>query len=335
MKKIIYASPNLEGVTLEVTTKDKEEILVTLKLITQNLAFSNPAGSKVSIAVELDEWAFEKPIFSNARAKKIAEAKYAIELGMGLVAQLRVLATAIASDKTVLRAHSKAKLISDLARNAGRKEAISNFMFHYLAMFIFWHELAHIALGHLDWLGGQRGLTSIEEFSAIPLTDYECDERRVLEADADRQASKWTAGAIDLILKSSEHIRYSNKADALYDLGYVYGAFFQFLESQDSFKEPNKRTHPDAQTRLGITLSFVQDFLEVYYPDASKLLQENVYKGGVASLKDIIHKNKKPFDIFNIAAFIYKNGNAIERLNIRKLQHVASPQEQSSFFFGT
>jgi hypothetical protein len=335
MRKLIYAAPTLEGVTLEVTTKDKEEILVTLKKITQNLAFKNPAGLKISITVELDEWAFERPIFSNARAKKITETKYAIEIGMGLVAQLRVLAMAIASDKTVLRAHSQAKLISEQSRGIGRTEAIGTFVFHYMVMFIFWHELAHIALGHLDWLGGQRGLNSIEEFGVTPLTDNECEERRVIEADADRQASKWTAGAIDLLLKSNEHIRYSNKADAIYDLGYTYGAFFQFLESLESVEEPKKKTHPDAQTRLGITLSFVQDFLEAYYPDASKILQDRVYKGGVASLKDIIHKNKKSFDIFNIAAFIYKNGDAIKRLDIRKLQHVPSPQEQSSFLFST
>ena len=333
MKKIIYASVDLSGINIETATKDKEDALQSICNLVQKIAFIDFTGTKISIEVELDEWAYGSKCFATASASKTGPSKFKIKLGVGLIAQLRVIAMAIAADKSVLKGRTKTRLLSKDCRHLGREKAIGDFVFHFMVSFIFWHEVSHIALGHLDWLSGNGKFSALDEFGEFNLTDQECLERRVLEGDADRQAAKWTAGIIDYALNANPYLRYPSIADTLFDVGYIFGALFSFLDSIDAVKPENRIIHPRAQIRMGIALSFVEDFLEKYYPDASSLLQAEVYRGGAASLKNILHENQKPFDAISVASFIVQNRQELEKLGIRKFQHKPQSHEQNSFIF--
>lgn len=329
--KIIYADISLNGVTLEIAERRKSDAIPTIKAVLGGLNLHLPDGKKVEIEVELDDLAIEKPIFRQASAAPIGPGKYKINIGVGLIIQLSVIGRAIASDKHKLKGRTKTQMLRKDARNAGRGDALSDFVFHFMVCFVLWHEVAHIALGHLDWLKQKSGLNIINEFGYEPMPDDVFTQLQTLEADADRQASLWSASMIDYAVQENPFLRYTSRADLFYDIGYIYGALFGFMDAVDPRPENGMRKHPKANIRLGVALAFVEDYVKRSDPDAAKHLQSQVIAGGIDALSRSIHEKKEVFDPFAIFAFMSENGKRLDKMGVRNFQHKVSSGEGSSF----
>lgn len=330
-EKLVYINVCLDSIDLDTATKYKKEALVTIKKLCEKMAFHRPTGEQVAVSIDLDEFAYDKEIFSQARASRISKNQYHIEIGVGLITQLATIARGIAANKYSLRGHKKTKIIHADLRKHGREKALADFVFHYMLTFVFWHEAAHVFLGHLDWINQKNGLCMIEEFGYKPMPNNIYTHLQTLEADADRQASVWTSAMIDQITNSNPFLRYSSRIDLFYDIGYIYGSLFGFLDSVDKDVPEESRKHPKPDIRLGVVLAFVDDYLKKYYPDSAKILHQQVMSGGIDGLMQIYHSNKKGINPFAMFYFMHENGMRLDEMGVRKLQLQISSSSASSF----
>lgn len=330
--KIVYANISLKGLTLEIATRRKDEAMQTIRKVLNGLILHHPKGEKVFVEVELDDFALGKPIFKQASAAPVSPGRYKISIGVGLITQLSVIARAIAADRNELRGRTKTQLLRKDVRNTGREDALADFVFHFMLCFVLWHEVSHVALGHLDWLQQKTGLNIINEFGYEPMPDNIFTQLQSLEADADRQAALWTASMIDHAAQTNPFLRYTSRADLFYDVGYIYGALFGFLDSVDSRPDVSKRKHPKANIRLAVALAFVENYLMQSDADAAKYLQQQVIAGGISALSRSIHEEKEVLDPFAILAFMSENGKRLDKMEIRAFQHRVSSGDESSFY---
>ncbi|NOT20421.1 MAG: hypothetical protein HOP24_09155 [Sideroxydans sp.] len=329
--KIVYTDVSLKGFNLEAATKVKNDALPTISKLLCNLTLHDHSGKPVSVSVDLNEFDYDKEIFMQAKATRLGEANYMIEIGVGLLAQLSLIAKSIAADKQVLRGRTKSKLLDADIRKDGREKALSDFIFHYMLTFVMWHEVAHVALGHLDWLNKNSQLNVIEEFGQEKFCEVNCVQYQTLEGDADRQASLWTSAMIDYSISSNPFLRYPILTDAFHDIGYIYGALFVFLDSVDKEISQSSRKHPKADVRLGIALSFVEEYLIKFHKDSHSTLMQQVYAGGFKALATILHAEKRPFDVSGVANFMAQNGHRIDAMKLRSLQHSVTNSLGGSF----
>jgi hypothetical protein len=329
--KVIHADVSLQGLTLDIAAKRKDEALPTVRKVLDGLLLHLPTGERVYVDVELDDLALGAPIFKQASAAPLGLGKYKISIGVGLVTQLSVIARSMAADKNELRGRTKTQLLRADVRSAGRESALADFVFHFMLCFVLWHEVAHVALGHLDWLKQKTDLNIITEFGYVPMPDNVFTQLQTLEADADRQASLWCTSMIDYAAQSNPFLRYTSRADLFYDIGYIYGTLFGFLDAVDSRPEVSKRKHPKSDIRLGVALAFIEDYLNKTHVHSAKLLQKQVISGGINALSRSIHNKKELLDPFAIFAFMSENGTRLDKMGIRSFQHKVSSAAIGSF----
>lgn len=329
--KIVYADLSLKSFTLEDATRIKNDALPTISKLLSNLSLRDHSQRSVTVSVQLNELAYDKDIFKQAKATRLGDGKYLIEIGVGLLGQLSLIARSIAADKNVLRGRTKSVLLDAAIRKNGREKALGNFIFHYMLTFVMWHEVAHIALGHLDWLEKNAQLCAIEEFGSNQIPESEFIRYQTMEGDADRQASLWTAAVTDYSISSNPFLRYPVLADVFFDIGYIYGALFVFLDSVDADIPPSRRKHPKADVRLGIALSFVEQYLFQYHKDSHSALMQQVYSGGIRAISTILHAEKRSFDVGGVAKFMAENGHRIDTMRLRSLQHSVTKSSSGSF----
>lgn len=331
--KVIYVNLALDSITLDAINPIREQATETLKRFLSPCLIKNFAGKDVRIVVDFADIDPELDIFRTARAAPKGESSYAITFGGGLLARLYTLAQAIAADKSVLRGHMQAKSQCRDAQIAGRTEVLHQFCFHAMLIFIAWHEVAHVVLGHLDWLGAHLGVDSIDELSS-PVNQHETFlHRRTMEADADRQAALWSCATLDVAMTGNPLLQYSSLRDLFYDAGYIYSGLFCFLDSVDNKVSDELRRHPKPHIRLAIVLSFFEDYFRKHHRDAAQVLQRAVYEGGLRALRNLQYENKEPFDFAATASFIASNGDRIEKMGLRKFQHTMRSESPGSFSF--
>lgn len=329
--KIIYADVSLKGLTLDIATSKKRDAIPTIEKILQGLTLHLPTGEKVSVQVELDDFAIGTPIFKQASAAPLGKGQYKISLGVGLLVQLSVIARGVAADKNALKGRTKTQLLRQDVRTAGRESALGDFVFHFMLCFIVWHEVSHIALGHLDWLNKKVGLNIINEFGYEPMPENIFTQLQTLEADADRQASLWCTSTIEYAAKYNPFLKYTSRGDLFYDIGYIFGALFGFLDAVDARPDESKRKHPKANIRLGVALAFVLDYLKRTDCDAENILRKQVIAGGMNALSQSLHEEKELFDPLAIYAFMSENGTRLTKMGVRGFQHRVSASEEGTF----
>ncbi|HJV73020.1 MAG TPA: hypothetical protein VJ654_02260 [Noviherbaspirillum sp.] len=320
MKKIVYVAlggepPSPEGYAY-LAKLAREHV----KVLTQRMKVSTKAGEPVEIEFIVStesNTAEEQKIFFNAFAGPRGHRKYQIGIGVGYLARLELLSRALVADKTVLRGSTNSKLTSEQARKDGRNKVMSDFYFHYLITLVFMHELAHIVLGHVDWNAERRKQRELYEFFALPLTPEQRAEMRVLEADADHQAAKWAISMFDYSLQVNPHFKYKALPDQFYDFGHLLASKFQLAEATEPDIPKEKRTHPDNDTRVVVSLAFLADYFEKYRPEHVQRFMEAAINGALESLGHTIHSKSKAHDLTPAIIFMLKNGEQIDKLGVR------------------
>ena len=328
--KLIYADLSLHALTLKDIEPIKKRATETLTHLLKTTQIFSPLGEQVFVSVNFFDIDNRAVIFRSACAAPASANHYTITFGGGLLARLYTLAQAISADKTVLRGHGRTKLRNSEARDAGRAKVLHELCFHIMLLFVYWHETAHIVLGHLDWLGSHSGVDSIDEFSLPSEPIDTLLYRRTLEADADRQAAIWSCATVEVALKNSL-IQYASLIDVFHDVGYIYAALFCFFDSVDTQVADELRKHPKPHIRLATSLSFCQDYFSKYHSDASQRLQNSVYEGGMSALRHMHYESRKPLDPLEIINFMGTNGTRIEEMKLRAFQQSMDVGVPSSF----
>jgi hypothetical protein len=317
--------------SFDLINKLRGQALIHFQALLTNIQFVDVHGKEIKIAVEVEGTDIRSNYFFNACAKKDNQGGYKVIIGAGLLARLDALASAINNGSQRLKGAKNSKLVTqDKSLKLNRQKALSDFSFHYMLDLVFWHEVSHIALGHIDYLINVGNAQEYLESSVGALTTQEIKVRRALEADADRQAAIWSTKTYEYSLNTNKFLRYQNKKDAYYDFGYLIGAMFQFFESFHNNQSPEVRFHPKAQERMSVMLEFLKDSLDsIYNSKIGEVLKQSAIAGAVRAFFDILHENKQPLDIVAIYEFLSKMGDELDKLNMQNYQLKISPK--SSF----
>lgn len=323
MKKLIYVSLEVEwnSETYERLARMADDALEQFQAVSAPLMVKASNGQPVIIERKVD---FSTPEdhdrFYNASVRPIGPAEYEIVIGGGLLARFDVISRALVADKTVLRGAVATQLTSKEARKSGRKEVLTDFVWHYLVSLTFWHEMAHVILGHIDWLVAKKRQRQLSELPCRPMSPEDAAERRVLEADADHQAAKWAVSMFDLSLDQNPNLKYKTLADRFHDFGYLLVTLFQVFGDLDPGGQVENRTHPTNDTRMVVSLAFIREYLEKYRPDQVDVLMDSCMKGGLSALGNVAYSSKRVPDLFGAFQFMMRNGEEIERLGVRRYQ---------------
>lgn len=323
MNKVVYLnlSPD-QPPSFEAIESLRQQAAAHFDALVSKLGFLDKQGNPVTIAFSVEAMNPKAKYFYNGCASRAGDASYEIVFGGGLLARLEVLSRALTVNKKALKGSTSTRLIAKGVRRDGRQKAMSNFAFHYMLNLILWHEVAHVALGHVDWLAKEFGALEYVEMPMHPVSPEEADARRVLEGDADRQAALWSVSLYDHTLEHNEFLRYTTKADAFYDFGYLVGAMFSMSEALSDVASNQLKTHPEPQQRIGVMLAFAEEYLQKKYPEAFQVLHQCCVRGAIQALHDIVHQNRKPLDVWGIVSFLAQNGTKIDELGVRNLQLV-------------
>lgn len=331
MKKIVYADFS-KAPSREFLEQMRDDVIRHIAPQVKTMALQGVDGRRVLIDVKLDITNPHQPkFFNNARASRTGAHEYEVYLGGGLLARLDLVARTLTADRSLLRGSTRTQLLDPRARADGRAQVIKSFAFFFLVDFVFWHEVAHIVLGHVDWLAAQGQGSSLAELFAAPATAAEAQAIRFLEADADRQSVIWTANTFDLSLQRNPYLRYASLADAFHDFGLLSVALFGMLDAFDDRVADELRTHPENHQRMMVMLSYVSEYLDKHRPDARAVLAKACSDGGGQALETILHVNRRMVDPMEVIGFLGQFEAAISDQGVRQLQLRADPAGETSF----
>ena len=330
MKRVVYAD-FLQTPPMAFLEQMRDDAIRHISSQVKALAFRGVDGRRVRITVKVDITNPDQPrLFNNARASRTDVGEYEVYVGGGLLARLDRLAQTLTADRSLLRGARRSQLLHPSARADGRAGVMKSFAFFFLLDFVFWHEVAHVFCGHLDWLATQgKGFSLVEMFSA-PANAAEAQVIRFLEADADRQSVIWTANTFDMSLQNP-FLRYTSLTDAFHDFGLLSVALFGMFDAFDDPVPDELRTHPDNHQRMMVMLSFVTEYLAKHRPHAMQPLARACSEGGGRALDTILHVNRRVVDPMEVIHFLGQFESAVIGQGVRQLQLSGGPAGESSF----
>lgn len=150
----------------------------------------NKDGKKVEIELKIDKFNPEV-VDAFAKRKTAVASEYLVYFSAGFSYHLWLTSRAILAEHEHFSWVKSCKL-SKKIRTKGRNEALADYAFYLISYHTVLHELAHVYLGHCDFIQAKFKLTELNEFGTRrKLTPEETRVIRGLEAEADRQASEW------------------------------------------------------------------------------------------------------------------------------------------------
>lgn len=139
------------------------------------------------------------------------------------------------------------------------QDALATAAFGIMCVFCFHHELAHIYMGHIDFLMANRQRDELLE--ADNGAGLRLEELRAMEAEADRQAVEWSAGIYSALLGSD-----SGERNLLFPSDEAAWDFFglaltlQCVLMQQVCPTSFNSTHPNANQRSFVMFAFIDDY---------------------------------------------------------------------------
>ncbi|CAE6729713.1 hypothetical protein R75461_03630 [Paraburkholderia nemoris] len=309
-----------EDVTVEVIKRLRDDALGHVRSLTPKMRLVTKADDPLAVEVDIDTNPKDRFRFYNAYAGKVDQHRYRIRIGAGLLLQFDVFAQAMVADETVLKGMRSARFLTDAARALGKARLLHDFFFHFMVSAVFWHELAHIVLGHLDWLGAQGSEQALFE---LPMAASHEDVRgasQSLEYDADRQASKWLLAVVDLALSNNPSLRYAEDADRFYDFGFLIGFIFRALDALESKIPDCKRVHPDNNVRTLASLHYLDTYFDQYRSSRKVEYRIACLEGAKAALQSVLHDQIRLPDQAEIILNCARADMTIETLGVRAHQ---------------
>jgi hypothetical protein len=159
-----------------------------------------------------------------------------------------------------------------IAQEVNKKEILAQYSFYISIVYVLFHEISHVVLGHLDYLNDAMNLQCeyLSEFQDEKI-DYSPEEvkiRKAFEADADRQAGKFTVGFFEKYLLGESGlgtgITFPSRKHA-YEF-YIYTMVNVFVLLQD-LTEKQSIVHPSPHIRLYILQASLSKYFKQHIPN--------------------------------------------------------------------
>ncbi len=239
------------------------------------LDITTPDGKPVTINLYLDVFNPER-VSATARRVSKSDAEYRVDMSAGLAYHVWVASQVFASDVDYFTWCKKVKIVDKSLSKAGRKQLLADFAYYIGSYYIILHEVAHILLGHCDYVADEMRFESLDEFGSNPneLSEKELEIRYAFEAEADRQAGEFVAAFFDLSLGKhglGKHIRFPSRTHVHEFFVYAISTVFALIQQ---LTNGSKGIHPEPRKRQYIIASSYQKYLEDNYPNEFKALND-------------------------------------------------------------
>lgn len=297
------------------------EIQSHFESIVQGLKATNKDGKQIEINLKID---VSNPEKVRAYAKRLSKdsAEYLVFFSAGFSYHLWLASRIAQTDYEFFSWAGSCKL-SNLLRSEGRKKALANYIFYLVTYHTILHELAHIYLGHCDYVQDQLNMAELDEFGAEKkLSSEEIRIFKGIEAEADRQASEWLVGFFENSLGPSRRgveLMFPSRIAAYEFLVFSLNTAFVLNQQLTLRQDP---THPLPNQRQYTAISSIRSGLQkMKDPDvelianrASIFMMEAAKKTGLLGAQSIQ-------ELVETAISMAYVDDVIKETGIRKFQH--------------
>lgn len=293
-------------------------------MILSFIKISTPSDTPTVINLTVEVCTPEK---ISANAKRITKNPpvYEVRMSAGLSFSLwTVSRTFSIPDYDILPWIEECKINAKNHQGCNKKNILSDYAFLIGSYYILLHEIAHIVLGHLDYLNDAMNLGYLSEFQDEK-RQYSAQElkiRKAFEAEADRQAGQWLVGFFETLFNKyyiGELFSFPSRIHA-YEF-YVYAIVAVFRLLQD-FTRREGIIHPKPNERLYILVASLSQYFKQNIPDEHDEMYFHVIKSCLeAGKKFYLIDSFEPLDIIlndHNLAFV---DDVLKEINISSYQH--------------
>lgn len=292
--------------------------------IIRNLRIKTPLGKDVNIDLYLDA---TDPEVINAHAKRTSKenSTYEIRFSAGLSYHVWLSSRYILADYKFFNWLEKCKIKKKEIRKKGRKEFLADFSYFTCSYYIILHELAHIVLGHCDFINDEMGLDAWEEFNidSASLTENDIKIRKAFEAEADRQAGVWLAAffanALGPDSKGIDFV-FPSKNEA-YEF-YIYSITAVFVLLQQ-LSQRICTIHPLPNQRQNIvSMAILQYFDKFEKYNRNQFVKQLITSMASAGNSLGLEGSRSAIEIAQNALEMVYVDQIVKETNIRRFQHI-------------
>lgn len=320
---IIYMS--LDGYDRKRFLPELTNVQGNADRIVQALKISSPTAAECRVKCSVNH---ETPDTVNATAARLSAGQYEIAVETGLVVH------AWAYSRLLERFPAELLSWADEARVAPAEvpkgmttpTLLAEYAFYIMCQFVFYHELAHVVLGHLDYLSHKISLSVIREIPAS--VEMDLSDLRAIEADADRQALLWSAAEYESTLGRDGlgiGLRFPTQEAAWDYFGFVVTLLCILFQNANA--TGTVRSHPDANERSFVMYGFIDEYLE----RSGKSLDQRARFFRTACQSRVEYARKLGLvggwsleGNLQACAFMSGVGRALDRMGVRKFQMKAA-----------
>lgn len=294
--------------------------------ILQLIKIRTPDGNETKINLYL-EASNENQIYAHAKRLSKEAALYEIRFSAGLSYHVWLSSRYILADYNFFNWLDRCKFNNKELRKRGRKGFLADFGYFISSYYIILHELAHIVLGHCDYIKDVMKIEALEEYTTqkSSLPDDVIKLRKAFEAEADRQAGTWLAGFFNLSLGPNSNgvdFMFPSKDEA-YQF-YIYSITSLFILLQQLCQR-SCFIHPLPSQRQNIVvMSLLSCFEMLPFTDrtvlVTKLLNDMI---SASKSLGLVGAQSQSEIAQNAIDMIFVDSVTIDT-NIRKFQHIVT-----------
>lgn len=293
-------------------------------LILNHLRITTSSDEPTEIKLKLDIF---NPEIISAYAKRLSKhpAVYEVTINAGLSYYLWTASMTFAiPEYNIIPWLEKCSIENDNLKQVDKKKILADYAFIISIYYVLLHEIAHIVLGHVDYLNDEMMLNYLNEFQDEKpnYSSQEIKIRKAFEAEADRQAGEWLVAFFEYTL-GKEGLGYALKFPSrkhAYEF-YVYAITAVFRVLQD-LTQRKGIIHPKPNERLYILIGALSKYFKQNTPDEHDVIYLHAVQSCMeAGKKFMLIEAYELLDIINNAMNLAFVDKVIEEINIRSYQH--------------
>lgn len=307
-----------------------DDLMATFEKIINSMEVISPLGIKTKIDIHIE---LTNPQQNRAVAKRTSKQNgiYEIRLNAGLSHHVWLVSRFVLADKAFFPWIDQCNIIEESVKIKGAREFLADYSYFIGSYCIILHELAHIILGHCDYIADEMGMDAWEEFEKTTISEEHIAIRKAFEAEADRQAGTWLAAFFNMSLGPSLKgiaLQFPSQHES-YEF-YVYSitallVMLRQLSQEKSILHPLPRQR---QTTIIMALLKYNENNNIHSNiiSAQRLLEHMVAAGNDLGLVGATNI----FEIGNNAINLSFVDDVIERTGIRNFQHTVTQNKSKS-----
>lgn len=295
--------------------------------ILKSLLVRSPSGNTTAIELFIEATSHEE-VYAKARRVSKEESAYEVRLSAGLSYHIWLASRAILANYEFFDWLERCRLTSKDARKKGRKAILSDYAYFLSSYYVLLHEIAHIVLGHCDFIEENMMLGALEEFDGCEnLKDGSWVRiRKAFEAEADRQAGVWLFSFFDSALGASGKgvdIIFPSRKEVYQFYAYAVTTILVLFQQ---LSQRADHLHPLPNQRQSIVILAALSFFEKYKPlEKDEYLRNSIINMQMASEAFGLIGAGSLIDICKNAIDMAFVDEVIQETQIRTYQHTVLP----------